>query len=205
MTIPGFAVAPTSGAIITEVHLEDEWLENFKSIIITWGGITSVRQMCNWFMQHYYTWTDSVSRRVSKSAFFLGVIVRGEVDKERLWDRPEEAPEWPKPLCCDSIMEISAFLHSQKSSTIWLFIFTFRGEQLVSPQNTLKWLRQCIGIVFLSCQTLATWNGIYFASTLILMELYTDRLSEINVFVRWAFFPFLRLAFYTTLWTVQSN
>lgn len=29
MTIPGFAVAPTSGAIITEVHLEDEWIEMF--------------------------------------------------------------------------------------------------------------------------------------------------------------------------------
>lgn len=29
MTIPGFAGAPTSGAIITEVHLEDEWLEIF--------------------------------------------------------------------------------------------------------------------------------------------------------------------------------
>lgn len=29
MTIPGFAVAPTSGAIIREVHLEDEWFENF--------------------------------------------------------------------------------------------------------------------------------------------------------------------------------
>lgn len=29
MTIPGFAVARTSGAIITEVHLEDEWFEHF--------------------------------------------------------------------------------------------------------------------------------------------------------------------------------
>lgn len=29
MTIPGFAVAATSGAIITEVHLEDEWFKNF--------------------------------------------------------------------------------------------------------------------------------------------------------------------------------
>lgn len=25
--------------------------------------------------------------------FFLGVVLRVEVDKERLWDRPEEAPE----------------------------------------------------------------------------------------------------------------
>lgn len=37
MTIPGFAVAPTSGAIITEVHLENEWSENVESIIITEG------------------------------------------------------------------------------------------------------------------------------------------------------------------------
>lgn len=39
--------------------------------------------MCNWFMQHYHTWTESVSQRFSKSAFFffLEVAVKGEVDK----------------------------------------------------------------------------------------------------------------------------
>lgn len=59
-----------------------------------------------------------------------------EVDKEGLWNGAEEVPAWPEPLCCDSIMEISAFLHSQRSFTIWLFIFTFRGESSVSPENT---------------------------------------------------------------------
>lgn len=77
-------------------------------------------------------------RKVFKiSLFAFGLVRNGrEVDKEGLWNRAEEVPDWPEPLCCDSIMEISAFLHSQRSFTIWLFIFTFRAECSVSPQNT---------------------------------------------------------------------
>lgn len=44
------------------------------------------------------------------------------------WDRAEESPYLAKPLCCDSIMEISSFPLRQRLLTSWLTVFTFRGD-----------------------------------------------------------------------------
>lgn len=127
-----------------------------------------------------------------------------EVDKEGLWNGAEEVPDWPGPLCCDSIMEISAFPHSQRSFTIWLFIFTFRGECSVSPQNTQS---DCgSGVRLFSFPVKHLLLGMESAlHPLNINGWYTQIGFQRSLWCQDESPPLLRLALYATLWTVQSN
>lgn len=104
---------------------------------------------------------------------------------------------WPKPLCCDSIMEISSFPHSQRSLTVWVPVFTFRGEHLVSPQNTWRnWIHTEQHFCF-PAALLLFWNRVHPAHSIILMlricrEAFRDQCVYTNEFF---FFPPPQLGF----------
>lgn len=89
-------------------------------------------------------------------------------------------------------MEISSFPRSQRSLTVWLPVFTFRGDHSVSPQNTL---RDCINTEQHFCFPVIRslfWNRVLFAHSLILMLVcmlvYVEKLPQINVFTAMSIF-----------------
>lgn len=100
---------------------------------------------------------------------------------------------WPKPLCCDSIMEISSFPRRQRSLTVWL-PFTFRGDHSLSPQNTQ---RDCIHTEQYFCFPVIRfliWSRKHFVHNFIFMlrisrEAFTDQCVYSNevFFPAWLF------------------
>lgn len=148
--------------------------------------------MCNWFMQHYHTWTESVSQRFSKSAFlFFFFQARGGTRVTQT------------PVLWQHYGNISFSSQPQELHHLTVHIYIQRRALGVCKTHEVTAAACTDGFPFLSNTCCLEWN--LFCIHFNINGWYTQIGFQRSMCLSDEPPPFLRLAFYTTLWTVQSN